>query len=52
MVHKFLSFFLKKKMERELKRFAVVEDAFKKIKSNTVKKKYKFFRVFQILMTS
>lgn len=36
MVHKFLSFFLKKKMERELKRFAVVEDAFKKIKTNTV----------------
>jgi len=38
MVHKFLSFFLKKKMERELKRFEVVEDAFKKIKSNTVRK--------------
>ena len=35
MVHKFLAFFLKKKMERELKRFAVVEDAFKKIKSST-----------------
>ena len=36
MVHKFLAFFLKRKMERELKRFAVVEDAFKQIKSNTV----------------
>lgn len=37
MVHKFLAFFLKRKMERELYRFAVVEDAFKQIKSNTVK---------------
>lgn len=35
MVHKFLAFFLKKKMERELKRFDVVEEAFKQIKTNT-----------------
>lgn len=35
MVHKFLAFFLKRKMDRELKRFEVVEDAFKQIKSNT-----------------
>jgi len=36
MVHKFLAFFLKKKMDRELRRFKVVEEAFRKIKSTTV----------------
>lgn len=35
MVHKFFSFFLKRKMDRELARFQVVEDAFKQIKLNT-----------------
>ena len=36
MVHKFMAFFLKNKMEVELERFAIVEQAFKKIKSSTV----------------
>lgn len=35
LVHKFLAFFLKKKMERELKRFSTVEDAYKRIKTST-----------------
>lgn len=35
LVHKFLSFFLKKKMDRELKRFSTVEDAYKRIKAST-----------------
>jgi hypothetical protein len=36
MVHKFMAFFLKNKMDAELERFAVVESAFKRIKSSTV----------------
>jgi len=36
LVHKFLAFFLKKKMDRELKRFATVEEAYKRIKAATV----------------
>lgn len=35
LVHKFLSFFLKKKMDRELRRFSTVEDAYKRIKTST-----------------
>lgn len=35
MVHKFLAFFLKKKMDREMKRFKTVEEAFRTIKSST-----------------
>ena len=35
LVHKFLSFFLKKKMDRELKRFSTVEDAYRRIKAST-----------------
>ena len=35
MVHKFFAFFLKKKMDRELKRFKTVEEAFRTIKSST-----------------
>lgn len=35
LVHKFLSFFLKKKMDRELKRFATVEDAYRRIRAST-----------------
>jgi hypothetical protein len=35
LVHKFLSFFLRKKMEREMKRFSTVEDAYRRIKAST-----------------
>ena len=35
LVHKFLAFFLKKKMDRELSRFSTVEEAYKRIKSST-----------------
>ena len=35
LVHKFLAFFLKKKMDRELRRFSTVEDAYKRIKTST-----------------
>lgn len=35
LVHKFLAFFLKKKMDRELKRFSTVEEAYKRIKTST-----------------
>ena len=34
-MHKFLAFFLKKKMDRELKRFSTVEDAYRRIKAST-----------------
>lgn len=35
LVHKFLAFFLRKKMEREMKRFSTVEDAYRRIKAST-----------------
>lgn len=35
LVHKFLGFFLRKKMDRELKRFSTVEDAYRRIKAST-----------------
>lgn len=35
LVHKFFAFFLKKKMDRELKRFSTVEDAYRRIKATT-----------------
>lgn len=35
LVHKFLAYFLKKKMDRELSRFSTVEEAYKRIKSST-----------------
>ena len=34
-VHKFLNNFLKKKMEREMKKYTIVEQAFHKIKGST-----------------
>lgn len=36
MVHRFLANFLKKKMDREMKQYGVVERAFQKIKASTV----------------
>lgn len=35
LVHKFLAFFLRKKMEREMRRFSTVEDAYRRIKAST-----------------
>ena len=36
MVHRFLSNFMKKKMDREMKQYEGVERAFQKIKASTV----------------
>lgn len=65
MVNKFFGFFLKKKMDRELKRFSTVETAFRSIKATTVSTSlppiintfFKFktiliIREFQSLLTS
>lgn len=36
MVHRFLNVFLKRKMEREMKKFQIIEQAFQRIKAATV----------------
>ena len=35
MVHRLYSFFLKKKMEKEMKKYLFIEDAFQKIRTAT-----------------
>lgn len=59
MVHKFVSLFLKRKMEREMGKYKTIEQAFQKIKASTVRKfivelleSFLWFRDFQMLARS